>query len=118
MAKSNFYLLLGLTLDPPEEDLEEIKKAIEKKQHEWSRGAMDFKKGPVFREYMALLPEIQRVMSDPGLRKKEAEEAYAITTKDIQNQLAIVAKRGFLYEAEILFIAKKCQVPPEMVEKA
>ncbi len=68
MGRSNFYLMLGLPFDPPEEDIEEIKRGIEKKQHEWSRGTMDFKKGPVHREYMALLPEIKRVMLDPVLR--------------------------------------------------
>lgn len=117
VARSNYYLLLGLPYDPPEERIEEITRSIEKKQHEWSRGAMDFRKGPVFREYMALLPDIKRVMSDTNLRKKEAEEAANLTRKKIENHLLIVAKRGFLYEAEIKLIADKCQVSTEMVEK-
>lgn len=117
MAKSNFFLMLGLSFDPPEERIDEIERAIKKRQQEWSRGAMDFKKGPVFREYMALLPEIQRVMLNPTLRKKEAEEALVIATNEIRNQLTIVAKRGFLYEEEVRYIAKKCQASVEMVEK-
>ena len=117
MARGNFYLMLGLSLDPPEERLEEINKIIEKKQHEWSRGTMDFKKGPVFREYMALLPEIKRIMSDPILRQKEAEEAVTTVTEKIHTHLNIVSKRGYLYEAEIKYIANKCQVSPEMVVK-
>lgn len=116
MARGNYYLILGLSLDPPEERIEEIKRVIEQKRHEWSRGTMDFKKGPIFREYMALLPDIEKVMSTPCLRKKEAEEALTIIEAKILEQLAIVSRRGYLYEEEIKYIATKCQVTTEMVE--
>ncbi len=117
MGRSNFYLMLGLPFDPPEEDIEEIKRGIEKKQHEWSRGTMDFKKGPVFREYMALLPEIKRVMLNPDLRKKEAADALSYISQSIRNYMAIAEKKGYLYENEVRFIADKCQVSYTVVEK-
>lgn len=117
MARGNYYLILGLSLDPPEERMEEIKRVIEQKRHEWSRGTMDFKKGPIFREYMALLPDMEKVMSTPYLRKKEAEEALAIIKDNIIEQLAIVSKRGYLYEEEVKFIANRCQVTKDMVKR-
>ncbi len=117
MAHRNYYLMLGLSFDPPEERSEEIKKAIEKKQHEWSRGTMDFRKGPIFREYMALLPDIERVMKDQVLRKNEAREAKEIKIREISSQLSVVSKRGYLFASEVQFIAERCLVPVEMVEK-
>lgn len=118
MARENFYLILELSFDPLEEDSSVIEAAIEKKRIEWSKGATDFKKGIIYRNYSALLPEIRRVMADRSLRRKEGEEAKRITIEKITHMLTIVAKRGFLYESEAKNMAKKCRCSIEIIKQA
>ncbi|MDO5521122.1 MAG: hypothetical protein Q4G58_11580 [bacterium] len=118
MARENFYLILELPFDPPEEDQAVIDRVIEKKRLEWSKGATDFKKGPVYRGYTSMLPIIREVMADPEKRKKEYEQAYKLTFDKARHMLAIVEKRGYLYESEIKSISKRLQVNENIVRCA
>ncbi len=118
MARENFYLILELPLDPPEEDPVVIQQAIEAKRLEWSRLASDFKKGPVYRGYTALLPSIREVMEDDVKRRKEYEEAYRIMYERARHMLAIIEKRGYLYESEVKNISERLLHQESIVRKA
>ena len=118
MARENFYLILELPLDPPEEDPVVIQQAIEAKRLEWSRLASDFKKGPVYRGYTALLPSIREVMEDDVKRRREYEEAYRIMYERARHMLAIIEKRGYLYESEIKNISERLLHQESIVRKA
>ncbi|MDO5291380.1 MAG: hypothetical protein Q4F05_01395 [bacterium] len=118
MARENFYIILELPFDPPEEDQAVIDQTIEKKRLEWSKGATDFKKGPVYRGYTSMLPVIREVMSDPEKRKKEYEQAYKLTFDKARHMLAIVEKRGYLYESEINSISKRLKISESIVRCA
>ena len=73
MKRKNLYILLGLSIEPPEEDAEKIEAAIQKKQNEWSKLLNHPTKGIQAKQFISLIPEIQKVMADPALRKKEAQ---------------------------------------------
>lgn len=118
MARENFYIILELPFDPPEEEEEVILKAIEKKRLEWSKGSTDFKRGPIYRAYSAMLPEIREVMLDGEKRRKEYEQAYQITYEKARHMLAIIEKRGYLYESEIVSISKRLKVTEDIVRCA
>ncbi len=70
MQRQNYYLLLELSVDPPENDLKIIEDALKKNQTRWSRNRNHPTKAIQSKHYIGLIPEIRRIMTDPGLRKK------------------------------------------------
>lgn len=74
-TRPNFYILLGLH---PEEKWDQTKfeQVMRDKRIEWSRqGSGVAKKALAAKKYLALLPEIQRIMLDASLRDAEAKAA-------------------------------------------
>ena len=59
MDRINFYQLLELQINPPENNAETIENAIKKKQSHWSRLRNHPTKGIQARHYISLLPEIR-----------------------------------------------------------
>lgn len=88
MEKENYYLLLDLSIDPPENDKNVIQKAIKKKQTQWSRYRNHPTKAIQAKRYIGLIPEIRKVMGDPELRKNEAKMARLILQKRDQEKFA------------------------------
>ncbi len=86
MEKENFYLLLELRIDPPENDPKVITKALKEKQTQWSRYRNHPTKAIQAKRYIGLIPEIKKVMSDPKLRKQEALKAKKIILERDQEQ--------------------------------
>ena len=108
MTRENFYFLLELPVDPPEETLEVIEKAIKKKQAEWSLNRNHPTKGIKAQTNIGLMPTIREVMLDPTLRGKEAAKAQEISKqKDAQkfavtdHHVAILGAKGYITEDEI-----------------
>jgi len=85
MTQKNFFLLLNLSADPPENDSKIIEAAIRKKQTEWSRVRNHPTKGIQAKLFLDLIPEIRKVMLNPELRKKEALKAKK--QKNLKNKL-------------------------------
>ena len=75
----NFFILLELPFDPPEEDTEKIETAIRKKVSLWNQEILyKTSKSVEASEYLAMRKDIEKVMLNSELRGKAAEDARAI----------------------------------------
>ncbi len=72
MQRENYYILLELSVDPPENDPEIIEKAIQTKKIEWSRLRNHPTKGLQIQKFINMIPDIENVMRDETLRQEEA----------------------------------------------
>jgi hypothetical protein len=122
MDITNYYLLLELPLDPPEEDAEAIESAIKSKQSQWSRARNHPTKGTLAQQYIGMIPEIRKVMGDPELRQKEAKAARKILREKerekyavLDRHLAILMSKGEIADAEIGELAKRHGISEEQV---
>lgn len=113
MEKENYYLLLELSVEPAEKDPQVIEEALKKKQSQWSRYRNHPTKAIQAKQYIDLIPEIRKVMTNPELRQKEAVEAKKIlglkeTTKysKLDRHLELLMSKGGLTKKEIAKLAK------------
>ncbi len=111
--RENFFVLLELPFDPPENDLEVIQAAITRKQAEWSRLRNHPTKGLWAQKCISYLPEIRRVMLDDTLRRAEAqaavEEFSAQKEKkitDIDRHIEILLGKGYIAPEEVTKLAE------------
>ena len=124
MGRINYYQLLDLPINPPENDLEVIEETIKKKQMAWSRLRNHPTKGIQARHYISLLPEIRKVMTDEGLRQKEADAAVVELKKRLEaifkavdRHIDLVGCKGEILEEEIEKIAARHDIKPQLVQK-
>ena len=124
MKRENFYLLLNLSIDPPEKNPEIIEAAINKKRAEWSRYRNHPTKGIQAKQMIGLIPEMRRVMQDPQLREQEAKAAIDRIKKklskkfaEVDRHLEIQMSKGFITEEEIFKLAKLHGVKDTSVRK-
>ncbi|MFH2065539.1 MAG: hypothetical protein ABIK15_10110 [Pseudomonadota bacterium] len=124
MKRKNFYLLLDLPVDPPEDDPDKIEAAIQKKQAEWSKQCNHPTRGIQAKQLIDFIPEIRKVMSDPELRKKEAKNADAILAKRtgdkfkaIDRHLSIYNSKGMVTSQEIQKLVKIHSVETDEILK-
>jgi hypothetical protein len=124
MKRENFYLLLNLSIDPPENNLDKIDAAINKKRAEWSRYRNHPTKGIQAKQMIGLIPEIRRVMQDPQLRAQEAKAAVDIIKRrlskkfaEVDRHLEIQMSKGFITDEEIFKLAKLHGVKDSSVRK-
>ncbi|MFO8083671.1 MAG: DUF1566 domain-containing protein [Desulfobacterales bacterium] len=113
MERDNFFIILDLSVDPPQMDPVAIEEAIKRKQTEWSRLRNHPTKGIQAQKYIGIIPEIRKVMMNPELRKKEAKSALEIIRKkeaskfsEIDRHLELLMSKGFIKEEEIFKLAK------------
>ena len=113
MKRKNFYLLLDLSIDPPEMDQKRIDEAIRKKQSEWSKNRNHPSKAIYAKQCIGLIPEIRKIMADPELRDKEALEAKKILQKSkkdkfskLDRHLDIRMSKGYITKEDIFKLAK------------
>lgn len=123
MEKHNYYILLDLSVAPPENDLKVIENAIKKKQAQWSRERNHPTKGTIIQKYIGLIPDIQKVMTDKTLRLQEAHEAkkiLAIQEKEkfskIARQLKILLSKGSITKNEIEKLSKKYSIKEQQIK--
>jgi tetratricopeptide (TPR) repeat protein len=117
MERDNFYIILDLSVDPPQTDFTKIEEAIKKKQTEWSRLRNHPTKGIKAQQYIGIIPEIRNVMMNPKLREIEARAALEIIRKNeesrfsnIDRHLELLMNKGFIKEEEIFKLAKHHKV--------
>ena len=111
--KENYYLLLDLSFDPPEVDPKVIVAAMKKKQAAWSRMRNHPVKGIMAKQYIGLIPDIKKIMTDKVLRKKEAVAAKEIFNeqqqkkfKGLEQHARLLAARGSISDQNIDELAK------------
>ncbi len=114
MGRDNFYILLDISITPPEKNAGVIEKAIKKKQAEWSQLRNHPTKGRSAQLYLGLIPEIRKVMADQASRKAEASEARQIIAntekekyKSLDEAIGILSSKGHITEKEIAALAKR-----------
>lgn len=95
--RENYFVLLGLSFDPPVNDTSKIEAAIAAKQQQWSKDQLlAFKKAKAS-AYLAMLDDIRDVMLDPSKRADEAAAAKKVRdekTKDLVGKLRLYASKG------------------------
>lgn len=112
MAKEvNYFLILELPFDPPENDKAKIIDAINKKRAFWALHVNDLNKGVAYSEYIEQIERIKIVMLDSDSRQEEAEKAKKIkkdNEKRLHDRLAIYrdkyvkAGQPLILEADLL----------------
>ncbi|HMA66550.1 MAG TPA: DUF1566 domain-containing protein [Desulfosalsimonadaceae bacterium] len=113
MERENFYILLDLSIDPPETDPGVIEKQIKKKKAEWSRLRNHPTKGLQAQKNISLIPEIEKVMLDPQQRAEELEAAKSVIRKgkeskfpEIDRHIDILMGKGYIAHEEVAKLAK------------
>jgi len=89
----NWYLILGLEFDPnPVEDQSKVEQKIAEMVQFWSRNANHMTNGPEYRKYLKLANDrvIINALSNPTERKRQIQEACAITYGEIDKLLKIM----------------------------
>jgi hypothetical protein len=124
MKRINFFQLLNLRINPPENDLAVIEAAIKNKQAEWSRFRNHPTKGIQARQYIGLLAEVRRVMLDPKLRSKEASDAneelkrrYEAKVARLDAHIRLLAAKGTITDQDIRKLAGIHRLKESIVQK-
>jgi len=122
MERENYYLLLELSVDPPEEDDQTIEDAIRQKQAQWSRYRNHPTKSILSKQYIGMIPDIRNVMTVPRFRKKEAEAAKLLLRKKekekfstIDRHLDILMSKGSVNKKEIARLTKMHGVKEDII---
>ncbi|RJP85865.1 MAG: DUF1566 domain-containing protein [Desulfobacteraceae bacterium] len=113
MQRENYYILLDLSIDPPENDPDVIETAILQKKAEWSRLRNHPSKGLQVQKFINMIPDIQQVMHDEALRKQEAaaavevlEEGKESKISEIDSHIDILMGKGYIAKDDIIRLAE------------
>lgn len=113
MERENYYILLNLTIDPPETDLSVIDATILQKKAEWSRLRNHPTKGLQAQKFINMIPDMEQVMRDEALRAQEAAAAAATIEKgkeaklsEIDSHIDILMGKGFIADEDIARLAE------------
>ncbi len=124
MDRENYYLLLELSVDPPEQDTKVIAAAVREKQAEWSRNRNHPTKSMQAKRYIGMLPDIKRIMIDPKLRKQEAEAAVTRMKKSetdlldrVDRHLALLMTKGRVTKKELAGLPAIDEVDPALIRE-
>jgi hypothetical protein len=115
--RENFYILLDLSISPPENDLKQITAAINKKQAEWSKMRNHPTKARQVQLYLDMLPEIKAVMMDDAKRKQEAKEAKQIIGerekakfKELDEAIKLLSTKNYITKDEVKKLSQRFSV--------
>jgi len=125
LNRESYFNILNIPYDSPETDKHTIKAAINKKQREWSQNiCMVPKIAEKSKKYLSYLNDIEKVMLDSVLRKKEAEYAKIYATekekkayKKIDKILRVLSVKGFIEIQVIRKLSKKYSILEDKVKK-
>ena len=113
MKRENYYIILDLSVDPPENDREAIEKAIQNKKVEWSRLRNHPTKGLQAQKFINMIPDIQKVMLDDSLRKDEADAALEFLEQgreskisEIDSHIDILMGKGYIAREDIIRLSE------------
>jgi hypothetical protein len=109
MQRENYFILLDLSVDPPENDPGIITKAIQNKKIEWSRLRNHPTKGLQIQKFINMIPDIEKVMLDETLRNDEAlaatefiESGKESKISEIDGHIDILMGKGYIAKEDIV----------------
>lgn len=118
MDRPNFFLVLELDFDPPEQDAKVIEERIKKKMSEWSQDRAHPTKGHRAMQYMALESKMREVMIDAAARNQEASgEATMKLKNDVVKLIKHVANKGSIPESTIKKMSKSRGVSVQQIKR-
>ncbi|MEW5737004.1 MAG: DUF1566 domain-containing protein [Thermodesulfobacteriota bacterium] len=124
MERENFFELLELSTDPPEEDPKNIEEAIKKMQAKWSRFRNHPTKSIQAKKYLGMLPEIRQVMLDPEFRKEELSRALSQKAAKSEEKMASIDRhltlhltKGYVTDEEVAKLSQLHDVPEADIRK-
>lgn len=113
MQRENYFILLELSVDPPENDPEIIAKAIQTKKIEWSRLRNHPTKGLQIQKFINMIPDIEKVMLDEALRNEEAlaaaefiENGKESKISEIDGHIDILMGKGYIAKEDIVRLSE------------
>ncbi|WP_242851426.1 hypothetical protein [Clostridium sp. DMHC 10] len=114
-SSENFYLLLGLSIEPQEQDEKKIESVINKKRSQWSMLRNHPTKAVKAKFYLSLIPEIKRVMlGNPYERKEEWKRALRIKKQEEKDKfklldecIQLLCSKGAIFEEEVKALQSK-----------
>ena len=125
MDRENFYVLLGLSIDPVVVDKKTIEVAIESKTVEWSRLTNHPAKRTYAKQCLELLGQIKQVMLENDIaRENEAKEAQKLISakqkalfEEVDQAIWILSAKGHIKESEIGELAKTYSLDESVIHK-
>jgi len=125
LNRESYFIILELSYDPLETDENVIKAAINKKQREWSQNiCMVPKIAEKSKKYLSYLNDIEKVMLDPDLRKKEADYAKKYTSekekesyKEIDKRIRVLSLTGTIKIQAIKKLSKDYKISEDKIKK-
>ncbi len=123
--RENYFILLEIDPKAPWSD-EKFEKTLKQKRAEWTaKSKLPRRRGAQYREYLALVSEIKKIMGDPDQRAKEAEMAKnsqqetpgQVEQEKLIREIDLISSKGFIKEPEIQGLVRKYQkyVPESFV---
>lgn len=113
MQRDNYYIVLDLPINPPENDINAIDAAILRKKAEWSRLRNHPTKGLMAQKYINMIPDMERVLKDDALRAQEAANALEVMAEgkeskisEIDSHLEILMGKGYIAQEDIARLAE------------
>lgn len=106
----NYFILLGLSFNPVENDVNKINEAINKKMEEWQKDSRNPRKAIIAKENLQKIPEIKKVMLNDASRAQHAKEAMAVFEeqfKQVNYDIKIYEAKGYITSSEIDDILSK-----------
>ncbi|TXC90918.1 zinc ribbon domain-containing protein [Metabacillus litoralis] len=127
-SRPNFYLLLDLPYDPPEENEVVIKQALDKKKIEWGKKRNHPRDAQKIKYYLGLSEQILDVMLDEDKRKEEATEAKEIAHKErlkkekainkrVDGVIKVLSAKGYITKVELASVEKDTKVAKDLILK-
>jgi len=114
----NWYVILDLPFDPPEEDEGVIAAKIDEKSKFWSTHFNDFKMGPQYRAWHQNIPQIKKDMIGPAnIRSKLAAEACVAVYEPVDRLLKTIGRKGNITADEAEKMSKKLKLSVDVVKK-
>lgn len=87
-SSDNFYLLLELFLDPPEEKWTAVEARINEKKNEWNKKRNN-PDGLIYQRLSERVEEMRTALSDAKRRKSEGATARAAALRQLDEQIAL-----------------------------
>lgn len=114
----NWYVILELGFDPPEEDEGRIAEKIDEKAKFWSTHFNDFKMGAQYRAWHQSIPQIKKDMIGPAnIRAQLASDACTAVYGPVDKLLKTIGRKGNITESEGGKLSAKLKISVDVVKK-